>query len=1203
MGRHVSEKPSSRKSGESTQPTPGSGLKPACFHDVLKREIEEIRRARGRPSCDRSKKQIRDEDKNATQDRAHRTQMVGLAFSGGGIRSATFNLGALQALANLKLLGKFDYLSTVSGGGYIGSWLAAWARRLADAPSPSSTEEQLCESLTGKANKPMQAATEGYHERREIAFLREFSNYLTPRKGLFSADTWTLAAMYVRNLILNLLVLVLALSAGMMLPHAVKLIFADQPNAAVSFTLPLYAFILAGIAAGWTVADLSGRFAPRATKKSTLQQLGTLTKIVVVLPVLASIFLLAVWFRNQTELFGSGLIWTGLGAFLFAAFWFISFLVAPSRKNRQVTPAGGDSETRAAVVVVASIPAGALAGALFWYVSLEIRGWPRDLAVVLGPPLLLFTLIAISAFHQGLVSRGFGKGAAEWWSRLGGLLARSALGWAAVFGLSIYGPLLIDKLGQLGGLILTSGWAATSLTGVLFGRKGGAGGAVKKLLLSVTPVVFIVGLLLLLSCSNRWVMDTLIGDAAGGGGPGWTPELLLPLLMLLVALILSWRIGINEFSMHALYRNRLTRCYLGATNVNRAANAFTGFADDDLDVADLKAGEGFVRPYPIFNTTLNLAGGKRLGWQTRKASGFVFTPMYSGFELVSPDGNDSDLAPEPAYRPTDKYANGPTVGSVMAISGAAASPNMGHYTSAPLAFLMTVFNVRLGQWLGNPLLGKWRRAEPSVGLFYLYHELFGRADDKKRFVYLSDGGHFENLGIYELVRRRCRFIVAFDAEQDRERQFTGLGNAIEKCRTDFGVHINIDVDQIRATSEQGLSPRHCAVGEIRYDKADGPSAPIGKLIYIKATLTGDEQTDVLKYRAKHAEFPHESTGDQWFDESQFESYRALGFHIAEHVFEKGVERAKKHKSVQERQDGETPPVDTETLFVELGRQWYAPSRRAAGSFSKHAASLDRILQTIRSSEKLAFLDAQIYPEWGQLMAGRELETPVELWLPADAAKVRAGFYLCNRVIELMESVYHDLNLEDEKEKNHPDNRGWINLFRRWGWSGMFRVTWAISAGNFGAKFQSFCEHDLRMKLGAIEADTLESHATEQHLNFLERKIIDSYRDSFGDFTIFHFCLRVDAPVKDGQHSHSRFSFGFALVDGDTLFYMRVRDHLRKLGLAREALRELMRDFVDSENGEVALRVEHRTVKGVPVGPRQIRRFRELFHSVKNELED
>jgi hypothetical protein len=157
------------------------------------------------------------------------------------------------------------------------------------------------------------------------------------------------------------------------------------------------------------------------------------------------------------------------------------------------------------------------------------------------------------------------------------------------------------------------------------------------------------------------------------------------------------------------------------------------------------------------------------------------------------------------------------------------------------------------------------------------NELLGGTDDKARYVYLSDGGHFENLGVYELVKRRCGLIIVCDAEEDKDYKLAGLGNAIRKCRTDMGIDIELDVSDISPKEADGPIKKHYAIGNIHYEYAD-VDAPTGTIIYFKASLTGDEPTDVKNYKKTHVSFPHESTIDQWFSESQFESYRQLGHH-------------------------------------------------------------------------------------------------------------------------------------------------------------------------------------------------------------------------------------------------------------------------------------------------------------------------------------
>jgi hypothetical protein len=219
----------------------------------------------------------------------------------------------------------------------------------------------------------------------------------------------------------------------------------------------------------------------------------------------------------------------------------------------------------------------------------------------------------------------------------------------------------------------------------------------------------------------------------------------------------------------------------------------------------------------------------------------------------------------------------------MAISGAAVNPNSGFHSRPAVAFLLSLFNVRLGWWLRNPAIcSEGDDPSPRFGLLYLLRELAGYTDVKSQFLNLSDGGHFENMGLYELIRRRCRFIIVSDAEQDGNFSFEGLGGAVRKCRTDFGAEIEIDPRALQPVD--GASKVHCAVGTIRYPE----TGATGYILYINSTLTGDEPADVLQYRKHYKDFPHQSTTDQFFTESQFESYRALGHHVMHTVLERAT---------------------------------------------------------------------------------------------------------------------------------------------------------------------------------------------------------------------------------------------------------------------------------------------------------------------------
>jgi hypothetical protein len=350
-------------------------------------------------------------------------------------------------------------------------------------------------------------------------------------------------------------------------------------------------------------------------------------------------------------------------------------------------------------------------------------------------------------------------------------------------------------------------------------------------------------------------------------------------------LLFAWRIDVNLFSIHHFYRNRLTRCYLGAgRGQQRAPDRFTGFDPcDDLNMADLKQ-----RPLHLVNTALNLVRNGDLAWQDRKAYSFTFSALACGFEYPLNANKKGG-----GYCKTEQYMGGAQLGTAMAASGAAATPNRGYQSTPAVAFLMTVFNARLGHWSPNPeAQPKWwgnplEYDSPPMGGEYLLKELLCQTDDQNDFVYLSDGGHFENLGVYELIRRQCHYIMVVDAGQDEDRTFEDMGNMIRKCHIDFGVTINLKLDALRA--DAGPLTSCFALGDIVYppflNQKDLKGSAHGVLLYLKPSLIKDLPEDIRQYTAFNPQFPHQATSDQFFDEAQFESYRHLGKFLMDHVYE------------------------------------------------------------------------------------------------------------------------------------------------------------------------------------------------------------------------------------------------------------------------------------------------------------------------------
>ena len=421
------------------------------------------------------------------------------------------------------------------------------------------------------------------------------------------------------------------------------------------------------------------------------------------------------------------------------------------------------------------------------------------------------------------------------------------------------GHVMADPKGQA--ILVSAFVVATAVVGVfLFLRSNLSKGLVAFVLLAV-----VIWWILLLGGAQHLAQEP----------NDWRAQLFIVVFLmgviLLFGIVMGFLINANKFSLHATYRNRLIRAYLAASRLQRRPNFFTGFdPDDNFELYKLRP----EKPLHVINGTLNLVKGEQLAWQERKAESFTMSRLHCGSFQVR-------------YRPSREYGHGITLGTALAISGAAANPNMGYHSSPVLSLLMTLFNVRLGWWLGNPGppgIKTWKRAGPRYSVGPLFSEAAGNTTDRYQYVNLSDGGHFENLGLYEMVLRRCHWIVVSDAGEDLECSFADLGEAVRKVRIDFGIPIEFEPMSIypRSAIETLETPGHnCAIGRIRYSVVDGADAPDGIIIYIKPACYGDEPRDIYEYFKTNPTFPHETTGDQFFSESQFESYRMLGAHTME----------------------------------------------------------------------------------------------------------------------------------------------------------------------------------------------------------------------------------------------------------------------------------------------------------------------------------
>ncbi len=1029
-----------------------------------------------------------DESGRSIYEWASRNSLTGLCMSGGGIRSATFNLGILQGLASKRWIGSFDYISSVSGGGYIHTWFAAWLKREFDrrkAQRSGTVDEsrlmrealsQVEADLTPLTKQPTKWTwrTPAFKEEtldtspgadvadnqrnffspREIKWLRSYSNYLTPRTGLLTMDTWSALSVWLRNTFLNQLVLIAALVFCLALVH----LFSDQWKkhlrepvleqknevtlkgsasttgmgqvASLSFSLigktekpesakfswhrftgdyagiihkaitdppcpalnpfevaqrgqcgknseceykvvPYLSFLGLCLIAVFGFAWASWRFhgilsaewdrvhkcdvekqkreedpegqppAPDPKSSQTMGELSLKKKtewklFLAVLMLTAPGLPLAYW-----------ILYTPLGrATPLAVFVALTFLgLCGAFGGRPLADlsiygfedgkAGSGQQPKAKIfqdksllgawLIISAILSGLMGGTIYVAIAALIRTalleqWGSgviqhaepSVELAFGVPLLMWLPFLTIIILTGLVGHNLEDWVLELVARARARSLLLAGGALVILSAALLSPDLTSM--ALGGIKIKVSailaWVAMTLAGVLSGKSDKTDGKpsssedkskkpiTPELIATVGPYAYLAGLLIGLAA---------LAQACLGRSGSWAAFSTTVLVFGGIALLFGWQLDATKFSMYPFYRDRLTRCYLGASNRDRMPSPLTGFDNRDtfgLQLKNFTPAGGYAGPLPIFSATLNLTTGEDLATQERKGASFAFTPLYSGYTVGWTEGADDTNFN--GFVRTSEYAlpgGGLNIAAAMAISGAALSPNWGYHSKPATAFLLTMFNARLGRWLPNPRKASVTARTASVwrgfpGFLQLVYELMGHSDDSQEFVYLSDGGHFDNMGLYELVRRRCSRIVICDAEEDSGYLFSGIGMAIRKCRIDFGAEIELDLSNLRLVAKTKFSAAHTAKGFITYP--DTPSER-GEILYIKSSLIPfppkpdaaspgadpgdlpDVPGDVQNYWLEHGTFPHDSTVDQWFTESQFESYRRLGQSVIENI--------------------------------------------------------------------------------------------------------------------------------------------------------------------------------------------------------------------------------------------------------------------------------------------------------------------------------
>lgn len=350
-----------------------------------------------------------------------------------------------------------------------------------------------------------------------------------------------------------------------------------------------------------------------------------------------------------------------------------------------------------------------------------------------------------------------------------------------------------------------------------------------------------------------------------------------------IAVAVGWFVNINYLSLHRFYRDRLMEAFLPDLEFAKAHCGNDGHfasqppaeAANRTAVQDLFCKGEFDGPFHIVNTNLVLIKSGNRKFDKRGGENFVITPLHAGSEATG-------------WHSTGRLAGGGmTLATAMATSGAAADPHtgvggVGLLRSWPVAFLLSFLNIRLGLWVRN--LGGWNRLRKTPNQFMPgLRELLGLAyKPTSGFLHLSDGGHFENLAVYELIRREVDLIVVCDAGADPKFDFKDLQNLVRRVEADFDAKIRfIDKRPIKDVipsaklgfpKEVEFAKRGHAVAAVKYR-----SGRIGTLIYLKTTMIDGLGLKTLGYKGSNPLFPDQTTADQFFDAEQFEAYRELGW--------------------------------------------------------------------------------------------------------------------------------------------------------------------------------------------------------------------------------------------------------------------------------------------------------------------------------------
>jgi Patatin-like phospholipase len=803
---------------------------------------------------------------------------AGLAFSGGGIRSATFSLGVVQVLAAKGIFPGFDYLSTVSGGGYLGTFLSAYLGT-GDKTHPEPGDEAL------EARQRLTEVFATGRDRREPSaarFLRNRSRYLT--EGQLTAKVKGIG-MVIAGVLFNLLIV---LPVPLIFVLLTKWLSGDQlwskdfslwgamsqrwSSLTVSYQTVAILLLLIG------VLQMKNTFGPFSRERCKV--LARRAAVVPAVGVGIGILYGLMWMTMRVlsapdESLAQRLLrgnWWGTFTPPEPTSWFpnlhcpftylviplvgmtlLGALVYPAVKRfslprpTSLAPLGGDRWARKVrrIRKVVFADSWRVGGRIFW---LWERLFPPT-AVLAG--LALFCWLTPVGFHLYHFTRIYLSD----WSWVQRLQISGEAGTAAV------------------------GFGATGLLGLLVKHVNASGNIGKKLsilLIFSGPllysfVYFGVGYRMMFTPPALWSPSWVLGS---------------------VILITLWAwlfVDVNSYSPHGYYRDQLAKCFLqtrrwppptkSGAEPHEPNRASLGPAKH-LPLSEL--GQTKAAPYHLINAAVNLPTSDNRNLRGRNGDFFIFSKHFSGSALTG-------YFPTLALEREDPHLD---LGTAMAISGAAASSHMGWQTSASFRLVMTLANIRLGYWLRNPGRSSGPILSPA-GPLCLFREMFAVCmDEKQSFLNLSDGGHIENLAVYELLRRRCKFIVCVDGGCEPGMECADFLRLERYASIDLGIRMHYDLSPL-AKRKDGHSNSYGILVKIDYSPPETPQkrasrspdqAEWGWMLYLKLATLGYGPGAVMDYQRDHPVFPHESTADQIFDEAQFEAYRALGESAAESFF-------------------------------------------------------------------------------------------------------------------------------------------------------------------------------------------------------------------------------------------------------------------------------------------------------------------------------